>query len=176
MIEYETKILNINVQEITSKLESIGAQKVSDYFYRRYVYDLGKGLKGWIRLRTDGKESTLTFKAKTSEDIDGATEIETTVGDFYNTHQIILQMNIADYKYQENKRTKYELDEIEFCIDTWPKVPTWLEIEGTSIEKVKKGLKLLGLEGKDIGNLSATQTAKRYYNIDLLSYPKLTFD
>lgn len=176
MTEYETKVLNINIKEIISKLETIGAQNPTEYFYRRYVYGLGKGHAGWIRLRTDGHETTLTFKSKNSESIDGTTEIETTVGDFDLTHQIIQRMNITDIRYQENKRIKYIFNEIEFCIDSWPKLPPWLEIESTSIDKVKEGLSLLGLEGKDIGNLSAAQTAMKFYNIDILSFDCLTLD
>lgn len=174
--EYETKVLNINVQQIIESLTNLGAKKIADYYYRRYVYGLGKGPAGWIRLRTDGYHTTLTFKSKVNQKIEGTTEIETTVGDFDTAHQIILQMNITDCKYQENKRILYQYQDIEFCIDTWPLLPSWLEVESTSLDKVHQGLALLNLTGKDIGNLSAAQTAKQYYNIDLLSYDSLTFD
>ncbi|MEI7918900.1 MAG: hypothetical protein WCH65_01440 [bacterium] len=40
--------------------------------------------------------------------------------------------------YQENKRKVYVYNEIEFCIDSRPKIPTYLEIESTSVEKVKE--------------------------------------
>ncbi len=66
--EYETKVLDINVKEIIEKLETLGAKKVLDCTYKRHVFDLSDG--GWIRIRTDGQTTTLTYKkemAKKSE-------------------------------------------------------------------------------------------------------------
>jgi len=40
--EFETKIINIDPKELEQKLVSLGATKVSEYNYRRYVYGLGK--------------------------------------------------------------------------------------------------------------------------------------
>ena len=66
------------------------------------------------------------------------------------------------------------LDDFEFCIDEWPRIPTLLEVESTSKEKVKEGLKLIGLEGKDIGDEGVLEIYAKY-NIDLHGIKKLTF-
>lgn len=173
--EFETKVINIDPVEIEAKLLKLGALKVGEYNYRRYVYGIHDNEKGWLRLRTDGHTTTITFKSKDGQGIGETTEIETEVKDFDTMHQIVIQTHVKNCMYQENKRIKYEKDQIEFCIDFWPLVPPWLEIESNSEQKVKEGLKLLGLEGEDIGNMSAKQTFKQYYNLDLLSYENLTF-
>ena len=40
------------------------------------------------------------------------------------------EMGYKAHTYQENKRTRYMLDGVEFDIDSWPYIPTYLEIEG----------------------------------------------
>ena len=62
-IEYEVRILEIDKDIFIKKLEKLKAEKVGDFFQRRYVYDFNPVVKGkWIRLRTNGDESTLTIK------------------------------------------------------------------------------------------------------------------
>jgi len=43
---------------------------------------------------------------------------------------ILKKLEWTTIVYQENKRKVYSRNDIEFCIDTRPKVPTYLEIEG----------------------------------------------
>jgi len=75
--EYEVRILNIDVLEITQKLNSLNAEKVFGALQRRYVYDFNTKVDNkWIRLRTNGKKSTLTIKDLTSKTIDGTKELE----------------------------------------------------------------------------------------------------
>jgi hypothetical protein len=67
------------------------------------------------------------------------------------------------------------LGDIEFCIDTRPKIPTYLEIEWSSEEKVHQGLELLWLTGKDVWDIWVIETYERY-GIDLMSHQVLKFD
>lgn len=59
----------------------------------------------------------------------------------------------------------YVYDNIEFCIDNWPHIDTLLEIESDSVENVNKGLKLLNLENKDIGNMGVLGIYKKYGSV-----------
>ena len=50
---------------------------------KRYVYDLRPAEKDkWIRLRTNGKVTTLTYKDIVSNTLDGTKEVEFEVEDF----------------------------------------------------------------------------------------------
>ena len=70
--EYELRVLEINHDEMVKKLESLGAELQLEALQQRYVYDLKpKQDNKWIRLRTDGKKSTLTIKDLQSKTIDG---------------------------------------------------------------------------------------------------------
>lgn len=70
--EYEIRVLEINHDEIIEKLKNLGAEFKFEALQQRYVYDLKpKQDNKWIRLRTDGKKSTLTIKDLQSKTIDG---------------------------------------------------------------------------------------------------------
>ena len=81
--EYEIRILEIDKEGIVKKLEDLGAVKRGEYAQKRYVYDLKPIQKNkWIRLRTNGIETTLTYKDIESNTIDGKKEVEFKVDSF----------------------------------------------------------------------------------------------
>ena len=62
--EYEIRVLEIDKEKLIDKLEELGAKKVGEFNQKRYVYDLNPVQENkWIRLRTNGKETTLTYKS-----------------------------------------------------------------------------------------------------------------
>lgn len=175
--EYEVRVLDIDVDNLISKLESMGAKKVGEYFQRRYVYDFNPKIEGkWIRLRTNGEYTTLAIKHRQNEQsISGTKELEVKVEDFDKTHLILKELGYESKAYQENKRISYVLDDVEFDIDTWPLIPTYLEIEGKSEEVVKKYIKLLELESHILTNESVLKISTRY-GADIGSYSVLKFE
>ena len=179
MQEFETKVLEINVQEIEEKLQKLWAVITEDtVLMRRRVFDIqahanGKGKR--FRLRQKGNKTTLTYKERWGTEIWSTHELEVKVDDFDTMAQILQKLQREVMVYQENKRKIYLLNDIEFCIDSRPKIPTYLEIESTSVEKVKEWLELLWLTSKDEWDLGVIETYAKY-GIDLHSYPILKFD
>ena len=54
--EFEERILEIDVEKMIEKLNSLGAQKIGEWFQKRYVYDFNPARDSqWIRLRTNGE-------------------------------------------------------------------------------------------------------------------------
>ena len=176
--EFETKVLEIDVDEIKKKLKELGAKEEEEMFFRRIVFDQGSDPSSdnsdWIRLRTDGKKTTLTHKARRGFGIDGTEENEVEVSDFETAERIFSNIEFKKRIYQENKRILFRFEDIEFNLDTWPGIPTYLEIEAPSIERVNEGLKILGLEGKEIGNVPVYHVYTKY-GIDLHSIDWLKF-
>lgn len=166
--EYEVRILEIDKNDFIKRLEQLGAKKEEDFFQRRYVYDFNPAIKGkWIRLRTNGRESTLTIKNIISSLIDGTKEIEIVVSDFDKCKYILNELGYHLKGYQENKRTRYYLDGVEIDIDTWPKIPTYVEIEGNSEEEVMTLIRKLGYNEDEITTLDVDSIYKKYgYNLD----------
>lgn len=176
MNEFETKVLNINPRVIIKKLRSLGAREIKQVLQRRYVYDIESTDIEFIRLRTDGTKTTITYKHKLrGNTIVGKTEeLEIEVPDFKATAAIFAKIKFNAVYYEENKRQTFYLDGIEFCVDHWPKIPPLLEIEADSTQKVKAGLKLLGLETQEAGDKDMVEIYAEY-GMDLHSFKELKF-
>lgn len=143
-IEYEVRILEVPIDKTISSLERLGAFKVGTYHQRRYVYDYNPVQKGrWIRLRSNGKQTTLTLKEIKSLQIDGTQELEIVVSDFDETNRILNKLGYLPRTFQENFRIEYRIDNITFDIDKWPGIPAYLEIEGDSKQSVLKAVEML---------------------------------
>ena len=148
--EYELRVLEVDKEDVIKKLEKVGAKFCWDQVQRRYVYDFMPKVDGkWIRLRTNGIKTTLTIKDIVSSKIDGTRELEVEVNDFDTTNSILNELGYVPKGYQENRRCQYVLDDVEIDIDDWPYIPTYLEIEGPSEERVFEVLELLGYDEKD---------------------------
>jgi len=172
--EFEIKVLDINTDHVQTALQKAGFEDRGTVQFRRYVYDLDNK-DAWIRLRTDGHKTTLTYKLFISDSIDGVKELEITVDDFEKTNELL---NILGYKprvYQENSRHLFVKDNSEVSIDAWPHIPPYLEIESKDKDSVK--VMLQELELQDSRTTSET-TAKVYqlYGLDIDSYNELKFD
>ena len=175
-IEYEVRVLEIDVEKTKQKLEEVGAILIEDVLQKRYVYDFNPVEPNkWIRLRTNGIKTTLTIKKVESSEIDGTRELEIVVDDFDRTNAILAELGYKPRAIQENKRIKYDLDGVEIDIDTWPGIPTYLEVEGNSEKEVFDTLKKLGISKKNSTSLDVQSIYKEIYNIDLDENPNLYF-
>ncbi len=177
--EYEVKILEINIEEIKKQLEKIGAIKIAEGNMRRFVYEINldreNRLGKWIRLRDDSEKSTLTIKEILYKGIDGTKETEIEVNNFEKTNQLIRLMGFKPHAYQENKRISYKGGNIDFEIDSYPKIPTSLEIEGKSVEDVEKAIISLGFKREDATSIGVTDVYDKY-ELDINQFNELKFE
>ena len=186
MEEIEVKFLDINPAAIQERLKNIGANKVGQYFYRRRVFDypdLRLDKQGaWIRLRDEGDKITLTFKQRLGITAHDGTasdksmeEVEIIVDDFDKTTTLLEKLGFTEKFYQENKRIRWVKNNIEFDIDTWPKLNPYLEIEAGSWEEIDEAIKMLNLNPNDKKIFSTNQIYK-LNGINEIDYKRITFD
>lgn len=174
--EYEVRILEIDSKEVIKKLESLNAQFQWDCLQQRYVYDFKPKENGrWIRLRTNGKKTTLTIKNIVSSNIDGTQELEIEVDNFERCHLILKELGYEAKSFQENRRRQYLLNGVEVDIDDWPLIPTYLEIEGPSEDAVYNALEVLGFSKKDIVTKDV-QNIYKDYDIDIEKIDNLNLE
>lgn len=174
--EYELRVLEIDVDSIIKTLESLGATKVGDFFQKRYVYDLNPVQNGkWIRLRTNGIKTTLAYKDVVSNTIDGTKEVEIEVDNIENTNELLNRLGYNPRSYQENKRIQYILDDVEIDLDSWPMIPTYMEIEGKSEDAVNRMLEKLKIDKNKITALNCDDIYRDLYNIDISTIKNLKF-
>lgn len=162
-IEYEVRLLEVDVDKFIKKLKQVGAECQWDRLQKRYVYDFKpKDDKKWVRLRTNGVETTLTIKNITSSKIDGTEELEIEVDDFEKCNLILGELGYTPKGYQENRRVRYLLNGVEIDIDFWPLIPTYVEVEGKNEEEVYEVLELLGYEKKDVTSMDVDSIYQKY--------------
>ncbi len=157
--EIETKVLEVDLEEIKKKLESLGAEKtqevtlIVDWFN---PIGVPKEKSPWflrVRSYSSGKVE-VTWKAK-SEMLGVARrhkEINLSVGSHEAMNDLFEEIGLECYAHHEKKRISYSVAEASFDLDTYPGMRTYLEIESSSEEIIKKWIKNLGLESHDTWN------------------------
>jgi adenylate cyclase class 2 len=176
--EYEAKFLSIDVGELQAKLTALGAvQAFPRTLLTRKIFE-NDALQGgaWIRLRDEGTRCTLTLKRVTdSGGIDGTTEIETEVGDLAAMAEILSRLGLREVRYQENYREEWRWAEIAFDFDTWPGLPTFVEIEGPDEASVREAVGALGLDYSQARFGSVDEIYKSELRRNILAEPALLF-
>ncbi len=183
MEEIEAKFLDVDVSALLKQLDLLGAERIGEYSYKRKLFDFPDGRLGkdnaWVRLRDEGEKIVLTYKQRFGDANDhhngGTNEIETTVGDFAAAEKILNALGLEEKIYKENKRVRYILDGVEIDIDSWPLIPTYVELEGKSWDSVEAVANKLGF---DFQNHTRGSNREIYakYGIDESAYSVLTFD
>lgn len=102
----------------------------------------------WIRLRTSNTKTTLTVKHiladKKNSNLQQMKEIEIEVSSKEEANNFLEAIGLSHKCYLEKKRITYSLKNHLIEIDTWPKIPTYFELEGSDEEDIEKILQLLG--------------------------------
>jgi adenylate cyclase, class 2 len=178
--EYEARFLEIDADAITERLKSRSATCVmSRAMMRRIVFNNAdiEARGGWLRLRDQGERTFLTYKQTASAEsaIDSILEAEVQVGDFDATRILLEAMGLTALRYQENYREEWRLDEVTFDFDTWPDLPTFLEIEGPDEVAVRRAAEALGLDIDRASYGSVDEVYLAVLDRDILSEPRLTF-
>lgn len=145
--EIEVRLLDIDKEDLISKLEKNNAEFIGDWLQIRYVYDFKpKQDNKWIRLRTNGITNTLTIKEVKDKSVEGTKELEIEVSSIEDTDKILEELGYKKRSIQENKRIRYILNDVEIDIDTWPHLNSYVEFEARSEEQIKEVLKILELD------------------------------
>ena len=174
--EIECRLLECDTEKFINKLENNNARFIGDWIQMRYCYDFDPVKENsWIRLRTNGENTTLTIKEIKDKTITGTKELEISVSDFDATDEILNKLGYNARSKQENRRIQYILDGVEIDIDSWPKIPTYVEFEAQSIDDIKGVCKKLGVDFESIVTLDVSSIYK-HYGYDINYIPILTLE
>jgi adenylate cyclase class 2 len=168
-VEIEARFINLDRGEIERKLMALGAKKEFESFFKEWIFAYDEWLphRKRIRVRDDGKNVWLTYKANPTWEVDSTEEIEIKSSSSSNTAKILEKIGVPMIRYQEKKRIEYKLGDATIELDFWPKIPMVLEIEAPSKESVIAAAKLLGLKWEDAIFVDQKFLHNDYYGIDL---------
>ncbi len=166
--EIEARLLEVNETDFICKLTKNNATFVGDWLQVRNCYDFKPvNPNSWIRLRTNGKETTLTIKEIENASISGTKESEIVVSDFDETDAILNKLGYFARSVQENRRIRYMLDNVEIDIDFWPFIPTYVEFEAETEEDIKNVCKKLEINFDSLVTLDVSSIYSHYgYDIE----------
>ncbi len=181
--EIEGKFLEVEPAAVDEKIKAIGGLRQYKKLFRRYVFDFPdlrlNENNSWLRVRDEGDKVTMAFKHRTDVKRPGRDggmkEVEIVVNDFEKAAELLRSAGMEVKFYEENWRTLYKLDDIELCLDEWPLIPPYLEIEADSWQKVDGTALKLGLDPAE-KLVCATMQVYARYGINELDYKILTFE
>lgn len=130
-----------------------------------FVKQFHNNPKKWIRLRKTNDITTLTVKhilADNETNIQQMLETEMVVPSMEEANDLLEALGYSYKNYQEKRRVSYLLNNHEIDIDTWPGIPTYMEIEGSDEKDLDEILNLLGYTMKDTVSCTADEIYKMY--------------
>ncbi len=152
--EFEATFTNINKNKVRDKLKKLGAKLIKpEFFMKRTTFNLPKqnphqGGDTWARVRDEGDKITMSFKMITGNEIHHQKEICLKIDDYDKAVSFLNAIGCDQKAYQETKREIWMYKNVEICLDEWPYLEPFIEIEGESEEIVKKISEELGFDYK----------------------------
>jgi adenylate cyclase class 2 len=179
--EYEARFTNIDATRVTTELAARGAvQVLPRTLMKRVIFQNAEieRKRGWLRLRQEGDTAMLTYKQATgaTSTVDSVLEVQTPVSDFEATQRLLEAVGFEAVRYQENYREEWRLNDVIFDFDTWPDLPTFVEVEGPDETTVRQASATLGLDFTLATFGAVDELYQRELGRDILKERQLTFD
>lgn len=178
--EIEARFLEVNKDAMVNEILSLGATDKGEYLLSEVIFydkenkwpDEGR----FVRIRSCDGKTRLTYKHNKAQTIDSAREIEFDVPDAQLAEQFLEAIGLMPFRHQEKKRHTFLLDGATIDFDTWPKVPTYVEIEGISEANIKSVAEKIGLNWEDAIFDDARAIIQGRYDIAMSDLNWFTFD
>lgn len=147
-IETELKYCPVDKDEVRKVLERMGFEmQASEMLMKRVTMHNAQLPDRWGRVRVEAKGVTMTIKRVVDPTvIDGTEEAEVIVPDFQTGIGFLAASGFKKTSYQENYREVWHGNEVDVTLDTWPGLPTLVEIEGNKADAVFNASDLLGFD------------------------------
>jgi len=183
-VEYEATFLDVDKSDIKNRLEKAGAKLMKpEFLQKRVVFNLPKGHENkytWLRVRDEQDKITMSYKEITGKNIEDQKEINLIINDFKAGEEFLKSIGCPMKSYQETKREIWELDGVEICVDEWPFLEPFVEVEGKSEKEVKAVSEKIGFDYSKALFCATTLIYSMKYNIPCEvidnEIPKITFD
>jgi len=179
--EIEVRFLEIDADALKQRLRELGAEDLGDDMFEEIIaYNSPESfeyMRKFVRLRKAKNKVTMTYKHQEKDIADGTEEIEFNVDNFDNAKLFLKRIGF-DYfmREQQKKRYSFKLNGVNIDIDTWPKIPTYVELEGESEQALKDTAKKLDLDWSKAIFENHRIFIEKYYGIPVAKLTSFTFD
>ena len=164
--EIEAQFLDIDKDVVRAKLKALGAKlEKPEMLMRRTVFYTGE--HSFARVRDEGDKIVMTYKnVSEKQSILGTKEVNIEVNSYEDAITFLRGCGLEIKAKQETKREIWQYGKVEICIDTWPWIPTFMEIEGPTEKSVWDTAKELGFNKKQAKYGSVDTTYQHYYGVE----------
>lgn len=173
MHEIETKVLEVDVEDVSRKIENLGAKKIEEILLKVDWFSLpgiAKDKQPWyLRIRsysTGRVEITWKDEPKLIGNLRKGSEINVIIDDHEKMKTLFESIGLVCYAHQEKKRVSWELGNVQFDLDTYPGMPSFLEIEVEDESDIGEMIKKLDLEKKETWNDGERTLIEGKYELD----------
>ena len=178
---------NTSMKKFEDLLNSIDNNQLLEEFSNDWIVNIikqfGYNPNKWIRLRETNGKTTLTIKhifntnntSTNNSKIQKVIETEIEVPSIVEANNLLEQLGFFYRNYQEKYRVTYNVDGVEVDIDSWPLIPTYIEIENDSEKVIQETIDKLGLNGYEIVSCN-TDDIYIKYGVDLYKHRELKFN
>lgn len=181
--EIEAKWLNIDKDQFRAKLKALGAElKVAERQMVRSVFDFpDKSLEkagGWVRVRDEGNKITMSYKQLSDRTLFGTKEVNLTIDNFEAGCTLLKSIGLEAFAFQETKRESWELDGTQIELDTWPWIPSFMEIEAPDESRLYTVAEKLGLDRQQALHGSVETAYQAVYDLteeEIDNWPEIRF-
>ena len=90
--------------------------------------------------------------------------VKITKQEWLSAQKMLKELGFGQIMYQEKKRISYlypKLD-VRFDIDTWPQIPSYVEIEGKNKKSILEAAKLIGYKSQDLLSIKGKELFSKY--------------
>lgn len=131
----------------------------------QFINKFHNNQKKWIRVRQTNDKTTIAVKhilAPNETNIQQMLETEIEVSNINEANNLLEALGFVYKSYQEKERMTYSLDGYELDIDTWPRIPAYVEVEGKSENDLENILNKLGYSIEDTISCTADEIYEKY--------------
>lgn len=167
MNEIEVKIIEIDKEEIIRKIESFGAEKVSEGEQISWFFDFPDGRirknRESVRMREyKGKNFITVKKAISNKEVKEEEETEVYISDVEAMKKIFLTLGLKQVNYLKGNRTRYKLKSVSFDIDEYAGIPCYMEIEAPTKKLINEWIKRLKIDADKVTPWSGRELFAHY--------------
>jgi adenylate cyclase class 2 len=181
--EIEAKWLDVDIAEMRRRLVSAGATLVTpERLMIRSVFDHAdkrlEKIGGWMRVRNEGDKVTLSYKQLNDRTLHGTKEVTVIVDDFDHTCTFLKSIGLVQNSFQETKRESWKIGDTEIELDTWPWIPSFIEIEAKGEDALHRTAVTLGLDYAQALHGSVETAYQAVYNLseeEIDNWPEIRF-
>ncbi len=168
--EIEAKWLDVNHSELRTTLKKAGAKLIhAERMMVRKNFDFPDNrldkVNGWVRVRSEGDKVTLSYKQLYNRTLVGTKEVSVEVSDFDDTCSFLESVGLQSKSYQETKRESWKIGAVEVELDTWPWIPSFVEIEAPDEAALRDVAEQLGLDYKNALHGSVEVAYQAVYDV-----------